>query len=471
MRYVLLILLAWAGTQVQSQKLAPTPLAVPDSLRTGSSVVLEYQTEYHILDRSSATVSYRKVVTLLNPAHKEGNVLREYYDDASKITSLAAASYDFLGNEIARAKASDVVDSRAHSEVTFYQDTRYQEVTLPCTSYPCTVVFEVEKRVRDFTFVAGFYDWSPIVREQALVYAAYTVTLPADNELLYRAHLLPPPTTSVDTKERTYRWEVGHHPAQAAEPYAPSPAATLPYLRVALADFEIEGYRGSYRDWQSFGTFMQTIMRDRDALPPRLAQEVREVVAGASDEREMIDRLYRFMQQRMRYVGVQLGIGGWQPFSAEYVELNRYGDCKALSNYMGAMLKSVGIESYPVLIYSNDKEYYPVGEDFSTSAFNHMIVYVPTQDMYLECTSHDAPTGYLGEGKQDRNVLWVTPEGGKLARTPKLTPAENGYTRTVDLGLADDATTSVAIHSTFYGGAHEAFPRSGRLSARPEGSR
>ena len=457
MRYLLLLCLLWAGTQVQSQKLEPTSLAIPDSLRGGNSVVLEYTVDYRILDRSSAIVSYRKVVTLLNDEHEEGNVLREFYDGDSKITSLAAASYDFLGNQIGRAKSGDIIDSRAYSKVSFYEDNRYQEVTVPCTGYPCTVVFEVEKRVSEFNFVASFRDWSPVTREQALVQASLTVTMPADNELLYRANALADPTVSVDAKERSYHWTVDHLPAQATEPYAPSPATTLPYVRLALADFEIEGYRGSFRDWQSFGTFMQAIMQDRDVLPPRLAQEVREVVAGATDERDKIDRLYRFMQQRMRYVGIQLGIGGWQPFSAEYVEQNRYGDCKALSNYMGAMLKSVGIESYPVLINWNEREYYPVAEDFTTSAFNHMVIYIPSQEMYLECTSHDAPTGYLGEDKQDRNVLWITPEGGKLARTPKLAPAENGYTRTVDLSLADNGTTAVAIHSTFYGGAHEIF--------------
>ena len=460
MRY-LFLLLVWVSPfttwSVLGQKLAPTSLSVPDSLRRGSTTVLEYTTDYQVLDRSSAVISSRRVITLHDANHDDDNVLRVFYSKDSKITKLDAASFDFLGQQIDRAKSSDIVDRKAYSQVTFYDDNRYQEVTVPCPSYPCTVVYEVEQRVSNMDFVGSLQRWVPQQREQALIHAALNISLPLDNELLYSPHQLDEPMVTVDSKQRSYHWEIRHQSAQEREPYAPPAAATLPYLRLGLADFEIEGYRGSFRSWEAFGQFMQTIMQGRDQLPPRLEQEVKETVAGLDDERQKIDRLYRFMQQRMRYVGIQLGIGGWQPFSAEYVEQNRFGDCKALSNYMGAILQTVDIASYPVLIDWDDKQDYPVTQSFTTPAFNHMVLYVPRQDMYLECTSHDAPMGYLGEGKQDRNVLWITPTGGELHRTPALEPTENGYTRTVDVTIAADGTTQIALRSTHYGGSQELF--------------
>ncbi len=460
MRYPI-TLLTWLALLtsgvIQAQRLTPTSLVIPDSLRSGSSTLLEYSTDMQVLDRSSASISSRRVITLHDANHNGDNVLRVYYSKDSKITRLDAASFDFLGRQIDRAKSGDIVDRKAYSQVSFYDDVRYQEVTLLCPTYPCTVVFEAEQRVSDMAFVASLQQWAPQRREQALVHAALSISLPLNNELLFDSSQLDEPSVTVDGKARSYRWEVHHRVAQEEEPYAPPLAATLPYLRLGLADFEIEGYRGSFRSWEAFGQFMQTIMEGRDELPPRLEQEVRETVSGLEDERRKIDRLYRFMQQRMRYVGIQLGIGGWQPFSAEYVEQNRFGDCKALSNYMRAILQTVGISSYPVLIDWDDRQEYSVKESFATSAFNHMVLYVPSQDMYLECTSHDAPTGYLGEGKQDRNVLWITPTGGALHRTPALEPTENGYTRTVDVTVAADGTTQLALQSQYYGGAHEIF--------------
>ena len=446
-----------AGTQVQGQKLERGELGAPDSLRAATSIVVSYDVDYDITSPSAATLTYRKVVTLLNGDDPYGNQLFEFYDDDSKITSFKAAAFNAFGQEIFKAKGNDISDSRYTSQSSFYEDSRVKHVEVPCSSYPCTLVFEVEKRVADFGFVAGFSHWQPVTRGQSLVEASFTVHLPSSNKLLYRSHLLAEPAITTEGGGQVYRWSVSNLPAQAREPIAPAEPATLPYLRLGLNDFEIDGYHGSYRSWADYGKFMNQIMAGRDELPAPLAAKVRETVAGANTEWEKIDRLYRFMQERMRYVSIQLGIGGWQPFSATYVEENRFGDCKALSNYMGAMLKEVGIASYPVLINWNDQPDYPVTEEFTSPAFNHMVLYIPSQDMYLECTSNDAPTGYLGEGKQDRNVLWITPEGGKLVRTPALEPAANGLTRTVNVNLASTGETAVDIHATFYGGAQEEF--------------
>lgn len=450
-------LLLLAGTQVQGQQLERHELGLPDSLGRCNSVVVSYNQTYQINSAREATLSYRKVVTLLNGEERYGNHFYDFYDDDSKITTFKAAAFDAFGKEVFRTRNSDITDRRYTSQSSFYEDNRVKEVEVPCASYPCTVVLEVEKKVSNFTFVAGLSHWQPVHRGQSLKSASFTVQVPADNELLYQGHLLAEPEITAAGSDKVYRWNLENLPAQPDEPLAPAESATLPYLRVALADFEIDGYRGSYRSWADFGSFIRQIMDGRDELPDRLATEVRETVAGATTEREKIDRLYRFMQQRMRYVSIQLGIGGWQPFSADYVETNRFGDCKALSNYMGAMLKEVGIESYPVLINWNEQPDYFVSDAFTSSAFNHMVLYVPSQDMYLECTSNDAPTGYLGEDKQDRNVLWITPEGGKLMRTPALEPAANGHTRTVTLVVDEDGQTNVDLHATYYGGAQELF--------------
>src|SRR5574342_1196313 len=102
--------------------------------------------------------------------------------------------------------------------------------------------------------------------------------------------------------------------------------------------------------WQDFGKFIYALKQGRDELPPEIKQKVHELTDGIADTKEKINVLYGYMQKNTRYVSIQLGIGGWQPFDAKYVAKKGYGDCKALSNYMYSILKEAGIKSYYAVI-------------------------------------------------------------------------------------------------------------------------
>lgn len=437
-------------------------LTLPDTLLEGaSSVVISVEEEYTATSKNTAVMHRRRVVTLLNGKDGLEKGLYEFYDDDSKITTFDMTVLNAAGSEIYSARKKDVSDERYSDDISFLEDRWIKYVEAPCTGYPCTVITEVEKEVEDFSAVTGFPHWNPVSREQALSSGHLRVRVPMDNELLFESHMVDDPVITEDGKYRLYEWEMKNIAAQPEESLAPPLAETLPYVRTELADFEMDKFTGSHRSWEAFGKFMAALYEGRDELPAVLTAAVHETVEGIEDEQEKIDRLYRLLQERCRYVSIQLGIGGWQPFSAAYVEENRFGDCKALSNLMGAMLNEVGITSYPVLINWDEKPYYSVHPAFASSAFNHVVLYIPSQDMYLECTSKYAPTGYLGEDKQDRHVLWVTPEGGKLARTPALQAAEHGHLRSTSLKLTADNNLDFSFAATYYGAAQETFRQLG----------
>jgi len=273
--------------------------------------------------------------------------------------------------------------------------------TLEHLSYPYTVEFEYKSVVKDFSMVAGFPSWQPLGFNQSVQRATFRAIVPADNELLFYQNKLPETQVSASGNDKVHRWEVSNLPARRYEPSAPAPSQTMPYLKTGLRKFAIGDYEGTYDSWHTFGTFIGQLMKGRDELPAQLASLVHETTDGVGSEREKIEKLYRLLQERTRYVGVQLG------------------------------------------------------ESFTTSAFNHMILYVPSEDMYLECTSSDAPPGYIGDGTDDRNVLHITPEGGKLARTPALIAGDNGHLRTLLIDVKDDGSAAVNISAGYHGTSHE----------------
>ena len=108
--------------------------------------------------------------------------------------------------------------------------------------------------------------------------------------------------------------------------------------------------RVTFSSWKSFGSWIKDLYQGLDVLPPDRQQFFKSLVENAGSETEKIKRIYTYLQQNFRYVSIQLGIGGLKPFSAEFTDKKKYGDCKALSNYMKAALKAVGIKSYVAII-------------------------------------------------------------------------------------------------------------------------
>src|SRR5208283_3003611 len=65
-----------------------------------------------------------------------------------------------------------------------------------------------------------------------------------------------------------------------------------------------------------------------------------------------IQALAAFVQDDIRYVAIELGIGGYQPHAAADVLRHRYGDCKDKATLLSAMLREIGVASYYVIINS-----------------------------------------------------------------------------------------------------------------------
>ena len=419
-------------------------LLIPPELRENSNaVVRRQQIEFNVETLGKAVFKEYRAVTIFNEKSNYDKMV-VHYDPSNKLGRIKGNVYDAMGNLVREIEKKEINDQSNIDAASIYTDSRVRYIDVDYTDYPYTVEFEYEMSYTNLLFYPG---WQVNEFNASVQLATFIISLPPNIQLYHKSvNLDIEPIVGNQKGSQLFTWNIENVNAVKYEPFGPVASELLPSVKVSPSLFEAENYSGSMSSWSDFGHFMNKLMAGRDELSPAMKANVKELTAEAKKDREKIDILYRYMQKNMRYVSVQLGIGGWQPFDAMYVEANKYGDCKALSNYMKALLKEAGISAYPVLTY---RGYNPpqIAEDFTKPAFNHMLLHVPSEDYWLECTSTSDPPNYIGSDNADRNVLLITEAGGQIAHTPKYTTSDNLKANIVLIDIQEDGMATVNLSS------------------------
>jgi hypothetical protein len=281
----------------------------------------------------------------------------------------------------------------------------------------------------------------------------YVVKVPAALDIRYRSRNFQlKPSIKTNGDQKIYTWELKNISAKPAESNNYENSHHFPQIEVVPNQFEYDGYRGQFKSWKEFGQWCYELYEQKDIpFTDQRISEIKSLAAAQPDLKAKVSSLYNYLKKNMRYVSIQLGIGGFKPFSVRFVDEKKYGDCKALTNYMRNMLAVVGIKSYPALINAGfDKS--PADPVFPSSPFNHVILCIPgTKDsMWLECTSNYNATGFLGSFTENKNALLLTENGGVIVPTPKSNYADNKLNIRTEIYLNADggAETSSSIFST-----------------------
>lgn len=466
--FVFLICLS-LGSALSGQKNQPWKVAdIPSELIGPAPVVIRKSVDHfdvHSPGRATWRVFF--AATILSREGKVASVLQIPYNGQSQAKFSSGAIYDADGATIERIKAHDLEDISAFSSFSVYEDNRRLVYIPAIANYPYTVVYEYEI---DFDGLVHWPTWFPQTRAGFPVQEAeFTLEIPnADAGRYFPVHLKTPATQRQPNGRIEYRWNVADLPTTIRESHGPTAEELLPHIRTAPNQFEYGGYAGNMQDWNAFAQWELALHRDKDELPEGTRQHLRQLTDTCPDFRSKVRTLYQYLQEHTRYVSVQLGIGGYMPFSASFVDEKKYGDCKALSNYMMAMLNVIGIRSHQALVFAGT-DVGDVRTDFPSQQFNHVILCVPNaaDTIWLECTSQSTPFGYLGNFTSDRSVLLITEKGGKIAVTPRYGLEENHTRRMAHFALDASGNVVGKLKATYSGLAHESISHA-MTSGKPE---
>ena len=441
----ILSLLAFSQLKAQDYSAA----SIPDELKEGmDAVTRSYTGEFEILSIDKARFHMKRVITIINKKGNHNALLRVFYDDLRNVNSLEAYKYDLNGERIEKIKKSDFNDESAVSG-SFFDDSRIMWYDLRQDQFPYTIEIEYEVT---YKYLYSIPDWHFIdAYDESVESSSYTVKSPIDLKPRFRTFNVNDPEILEDDKSFSATWSEKNIQAISYEPYSSPLSDITPKVLLSPSKFEFEGYQGDMSTWDGVAKWQNSLNAGRDKLPKETVNKVLEMTAGMSDYYK-IKTIYEYMQSNTRYVSLQLGIGGFQPFTAQFVDEEGYGDCKALSFYTQSLLKAAGITSYYTWVHAGSNPP-KIDLDFPNDTFNHIILCVPNNGdtIWLECTNQEVPFGFLGDFTSDREVFVIKENGGEIVRTPSYGPNDNVQLIKSEVELFEDGNARIKSN-IFYSG-------------------
>lgn len=429
---------------------------IPEEMKNGMYAVIRVkEVRWNILTRGSSVFYVKQAITILNAKAKNYAKVAVGYDKLRAIKTLKATVYDAFGNEIKKLKQNDFRDQSDFDGFSLYSDNRTKSADLAQPSYPYTVEFEYEVQLKYLYSAPDFLLYRD--DEISTQNLSYVITYPLELKPRYKLYEAGKPRIDkIEDGKEQLSWKFNNVRPQKFEKLAPDIEKTVPNICVSPVDFEFGGYAGRMDSWKDFGSWQAKLNEGRAVLPELTKQKVKELTKGMNTKEEKARALYQYLQNKTRYVSIQLGIGGLQPFEAKAVDETGYGDCKALSNYMVALLAEAGVKGYYTTIQAGYNES-DADPNFPSDQSNHVIVAVPNEadTLWLECTSQTKPFGWMGQFTDDRYALMVTEQGGALVKTPAYSMEMNTQLRSANVVVDVTGNAKAKIKTTYRGLQYE----------------
>jgi hypothetical protein len=412
-----------------------------------SAVLLYSDTNVTVLSEDKIRMHVRHVYKILRPEGHERGLVWVNFNPERKITSLHGWCIPANGKDY-EVKEKDAMDVAIPKEGGYLVlDERFRLLQIPASDPGNIIGYEYEVEERPFWLQDG-WDFQGVdpVRE-----SHYSLQLPPG--WAFKTSWISHPEVKPDeTSGNVLKWTVndlkGIRPEKAMPPWE----GLAGQMVVSFFPNDRTSRKNAFATWQDVGGWVGQLSSQRMDTSEELKQKVNNLTAGKTGQLQKMQAIGSFVQHDVRYVAIELGIGGWQPHAASEVFAHKYGDCKDKATLTRTMLREIGVDSYEVVI---NTERGSVSSDTPAhNAFNHAILAIKLPDdvrdpsllaimqhpklgriLFFDPTNDVTPFGEIGGYLQANYGLLVTSDGGDLVELPQQPSSMNSIKRVGKLTL------------------------------------
>jgi len=426
------------------------------------AVLLYSEQNVTVLSADKIKTRVRLVYKILRPSGRDYGTAVIPFNAHTKITGLRGWCIPAQGKDYeVKDKEAIEVSLRSIAGSELISDVKDKLLQIPAPDPGNVVGYEYEEEEQPMVLQD---DWT-VQQEVPGRELHYSLQLPAGWE--YKTSWINyPEAKPVQSGGNQWEWVVSNVKGIRRE--ADMPPVEGVAGKLVISFFPPGGSINSVSNWPEVGKWYLNLSNGRRDASPPIAQQVASLTASAQTPLEKMKALARFVQHDIRYVAIELGIGGFQPHPASEVFTHHYGDCKDKATLLSSMLKQIGVESYYVMIDMKRGAVTP--ETPANVYFSHAILaiklpgnvsdpsLVATAEhprlgtlLYFDPTNEITPFGEIGGYLQANYGLLVTPDGGELVELPQQPAVSNSIQRRGALTLDSAGTLKGEINETRVG--------------------
>jgi hypothetical protein len=427
------------------------------------AVLLYSETNVTVISADKIKTTVREAYKILRPNGREHGTVYVPFNPQRKIKSLHGWCIPAQGKDY-EVKDKDAVERSLGPGFELVDDVKYKILTIPAPD-PGNIVgyeYEVEEQPLFLQHIWDFQAPDP-VRE-----SHFSLQLPPGWE--YKASWLNySETQPTQSGGNSWQWVLNDVKGIRREPLMPPFDGVAGQMIVSFFTSSGGPALNANANWNTMGKWYASLVGDRVDASPEIKQQVSSLTASKTTQLQKMQAIAEFVQHDIRYVAIELGIGGVQPHPASEVFSHRYGDCKDKATLVRSMLREIGVESFHVLI---NAERGAVTRDMPAhNGFNHLITAIQLPEgmvdpsliatmqhpklgriLFFDPTNPLIPFGELPGYLQANYGLLITPAGGELVELPQQPPAMNSIDRTAKLTLDGEGTLKGDVKEVRLGG-------------------
>lgn len=341
---------------------AAAKVNVPAGAHPKAAVLLEDKL-LTVTPDGQVTERYRQVIKILRPQGREYAHPIAWFNKDHKLRSFHVWSIGPDGHQYA-LKNDDIYERGSEEWGILYDDVRYRSANVPGSDPGGVVAYEYTMQYPTYSGNEPWEFQNPVPTAKSV----FEVDLPDgwQHRALWRKYASVEPT---QVAPNHFRWELTDIPGIDLESVQMAPTEEALAGRMEVY-YSANALPEGPQLWTRIGEWYTQLAAPQSEGPADIANESRGLTSPNADFMERIQKVATFMQQQIRYVGVEIGVGGYIPHTAEDVYRNRYGDCKDKATLLIAMLDAVGVRATWVLV---DADRGVVDPSVPSRMGNHMI--------------------------------------------------------------------------------------------------